>query len=327
MKNFAVIGCGNISQTYLYALKQNRNAKVVAVVDTNIEKTSKVAKEFKIQRCYDDYEEMLDLEGLDAVVICTPHHLHYKQVLYCAERGINILCEKPLTTTLRKTKQMINKCEHIKFGVMLQRRFFPNTEAVKKVLEKKLLGDIKYATLDFTCHKTPEFYNSWRGKKISGGGVLLSQALHRIDRLVYFFGKYEALYGCIEKTRDYIEVEDYANGVITFENGIDIGIIANNSSGNSNTKSIIKIEGTDGQIILSDDKTPTWDVNGVPKPPEANNPIPIKYRPLYYGPCHEMVINDFVNALEKDREPKISAKESLEAMKIVFGFYEVAKSD
>ena len=82
MINIVVIGCGNIAPTYLYTLKKHKDANVVAVVDTDIKKAEQLAKTFKVKNAYTDYLEALDLEDLDAAVICTPHYLHCEQAIH-----------------------------------------------------------------------------------------------------------------------------------------------------------------------------------------------------------------------------------------------------
>ena len=323
---FGIIGCGNVSQTYLYTLNKNPNSEVVAVADPNLQKTEQKVAPFSKIKIYQDYLNLLDNEELDAVVISTPHYLHRSQAKVCAKKGLDILCEKPLATNLKDTEKILEDCKRIKLGVMLQRRFYPNSHSTKECIERGLLGKIQKVSLDFTCNKTPEFYDTWRGKKISGGGVLLSQALHRIDRLVYFFGKPTHVQGTIKTIRDYIEVEDYAKGEIYFENGIKVSLEANNTSGDPKTISIINIVGDKGEIRLLDDKTPIWDVN-YQKPFEVDiNNIPSDFRPPYYGPCHEMLIDDFVNAVKLNKSPLVTGKDALQAMKIVFGFYKSAEN-
>ena len=326
MIKFGVIGCGNVAPTYLYSLTKNKHAQVMAVVDVDTTITKKIADTYGIRKIYQDYKEMLPNEDLDAVVICTPHFVHYEQVLYCAERKLAILCEKPLSVNMVEIEEMIEKCWDIHFSVMLQRRFYPNSIATAQAVQMGVLGEIKEASLKFTCHKTPEFYDSWRGKKISGGGVLISQALHRIDQLSYFFGEALAVEGIVKKTRDEIEVEDYAKGRIYFPNGVVADIEADNFSGNPETISIIEIVGSRGRVCLSDDKTIAWSVDKIPKPAEVDiNMIPTSHRPAYYGPCHERLIDDFVDSLVYHRPLTVTGKDALPSMKIIFGFYESAR--
>lgn len=326
MIKFGVIGCGNVSGTYLYTLDKNKSSKVMAVVDNDIKRLKKVADAFNVPNIYSDYRKMLKRESLDAVVIATPPYFHHDQIIDCFDKGLNVLCEKPLATSSEEIYNMVEKGKRVKFGVMLQRRFYPNSDATKKVISEKRLGKIEEVSLNFSCHKTPEFYNTWRGKAISGGGTLMSQALHRIDRLVYFFGSAKYVEGYVKTTRDYIEVEDYAKGKIFFHNGIVADIESNNSSGDPTTKSTIKIKGSKGSIILSDDKTPEWNVLDFDKPNEISvENIPSEYRPPYYGPAHEKVIDNFVGSVLNDKKLKITGEDSILAMNIIFGFYKSAK--
>lgn len=326
MIRFGIIGCGNVAPTYVYTLNKNPNAEVIAVADTDIKATSNIQTRYNVKAAYQDYKEMLHVEQIDAVVICTPHFMHYEQAVHCSAQKKDILCEKPLSVTLPEIEKMIDACKSVRFSVMLQRRFYPNTIATADVINAGLLGQLKQVSLKFTCHKSEEFYSTWRGKKISGGGVLLSQALHRIDQLAFIFGDAIAVDGKIECTRSYIEVEDYAKGQIFFPKGIIVDIEANNTSGNSDTISIIHITGTKGEIILSDDKTTLWDVIGVQAPEEVDiNAIPTSHRPAYYGPCHEKIIDDFVNSITEDRPPIISGRDAIASMKIIFGFYEASR--
>lgn len=325
MIRFGLIGCGSVSGTYLYTLSRIRGVEVVAVADTALERAKIVSERFKISGVYSDYKEMLHSEQLDAVAVCTPHFLHREQSIGCFEKGLDVLCEKPLATNMKDILDMLEKGRARKFGVMLQRRFYPNSQDTQRAIAEGRLGDINHVSLDFNCHKTQEFYNSWRGKAISGGGTLMSQALHRLDQLVYFFGPAKSVEGEVRTTRDYIEVEDYARGKIFFGNGVTADIVSNNSSGNPATISIIKIIGSKGRIVLSDDKTVEWQVPGMPKPKEISlDDIPSEYRPQYYGPAHEKVIDDFVSSISEGKKLSITAADSLPVMGVLFAFYRSA---
>ncbi|MEK6950845.1 MAG: Gfo/Idh/MocA family oxidoreductase [Nanoarchaeota archaeon] len=325
--NFGMIGAGNVSATYAYVLDKNPDSRTTAVADIDLTKAQKIADTFGIKTVYTDYRQMLTHEKLDAVIIGTPHYVHHEQAVTCAAYGLPLLCEKPLATTLEDINDMIQRYRSVPLGTMLQRRFYPNTIAAAAVVRQGALGTIEEVSLNFSCHKSADFYNTWRGKKMSGGGVLLSQALHRIDQLVSIFGMPASVHGTTKITRPYLEVEDYAQGRITFESGIVAEIEANNSSGDEETRSIIGITGTAGTIILSDDKTLEWRVAGWPGPEGLEmNAIPTIYRPAYYGPAHEKVIDDFVAAVKHQRPPMVTGADSLPAMKIIFGFYESAAS-
>lgn len=328
---FGLIGCGNVSSTYLYILKNNRNSELIAIAEENPERLRYKANLFGVDKIYTNYRDMLDNDFLDAVVIATPPYAHKEQALYCARKGLDILCEKPLSITQKDVEEIIEGCKDVKTSVMLQRRFYPVSKSVKEAVEKGLFGEIKNASIKSRCNKSDDFYNSWRGKRyMAGGGALISQTLSRIDQMVYFFGNPRAVEGIMRTTRQNIEVEDYAKGTIYFDNGIIVNVETNTSDPESRgfTFSFIRIDGTKGNCVLSDDKALLWMVSGMDKPANGNlEMIPEEYRPMYYGPCHEIIINDFVDAVKNNRRPLVSMEDSLLDMKVIFGFYESARNN
>lgn len=323
---FGLIGCGAVSGAYLHVLQKSPHARVAAVADADAVRAADAARRYGVAAAYGDWAEMIDRERLDAVVIATPHFAHHEQALYCAQQGLDILCEKPLATSMAHVQEMVAACARVRFSVMLQRRFYPNTRALARVVAAGALGALDEVSLRFSCHKSPQFYATWRGKRISGGGVLLSQALHRIDQLASVFGDPQAVEGLVRTTRPDIEVEDYARGSIFFANGVEARIEADNTSGNPATLSIITVQGERGRVVLSDDRCQEWDAPGFAVPDEADiTAIPAEHRPEYYGPCHELVITDFVEAMVQDRPPAIRGEDALPSMRIIFGFYEAAR--
>ena len=326
----AVIGCGNVSPTYLYVLSRNPRAEVVSVTDTDLGKAVQQAAEFNVKKVYQKHEDVSQ-DNPNAVVILTPHYEHPSQTIFFARKRMDLLCEKPLATNPLNLEEMIQVCqkEGIKFSTMLQRRCYPNTIAAREIIEQESLGEISSVRFNFNCYKSKEFYSGWRATKKTGGGVLMSQSLHRIDQLVYIFGNPLAVEGKIEITRDYLEIDDRAIGKVYFEKDIVAEIDADNSflgPENKKTNSTIEIIGSKGRILLSDDLTPVWEVPGVRKPYDTDiNAVPTIYRPAYYGPCHEIIINDFVDAVCNDRAPMIRGEDSLPCMSVIFGFYESAQ--
>ena len=326
MIRFGLIGCGNVSGTYLYVLGGHPEARVTAVADPDAEKAGNTALRYGVPGVYGDYKAMLEAEELDAVIIASPHFAHHEQVLSCASRGLDILCEKPLATRMDHVHEMLRACAGVKFSVMLQRRHYPNTIELARAVREGALGRITRAKLSFSCHKKPEFYSTWRGKAISGGGVLISQTLHRIDQLASIFGSPEWVEGEIRTSRDYIEVEDYAEGRIGFASGVTVDLEANNSGGDPRTLSIITVEGEKGIAVLSDDTCPEWNVPGFPRPETLSlSAVPSEHRPEYYGPGHEIIIRDFIDAILQDRVPEINGTHALASMEIIFAFYRSAR--
>src|SRR3954468_13077214 len=103
MFNFALVGCGGMANWHAQQLqKLSADVKVVALVDTVPDYARTVKnKYFNDAVEFDDYDKLLEKPPakLDAVVLVTPHTLHYAQAKTALERGINVLVEKPMVTS------------------------------------------------------------------------------------------------------------------------------------------------------------------------------------------------------------------------------------
>ena len=105
MVKVAVIGVGRMGSKHAYNLaKRVKLADLVAICDTDRQKADFIAKKLKVKAYY-SVDELLKGEELDGVVIATPHYSHVKIAIKCLEKGINILCEKPISVTTLEAKK------------------------------------------------------------------------------------------------------------------------------------------------------------------------------------------------------------------------------
>ena len=322
MIHYGLIGCGAAAKVHLHHLQQHPEVKIIAVCDPA------PALEFTaldVPR-YSDYREMLAKEQLDAVTIASPHYLHYKQIMACAQKGINVLCEKPLALTFSQAVAAVAECKkkEVKLAVMLQRRYFHNTAALEKIVESKALGEIKKVQYHLQVNKKREYYQGWRGKKeFVGGGVLLCQGLHDLDRIIHCFGQPRVISSQIKTTRDYIDVEDEAQAVLQLPKNILWNITA---SANAPTlwSGKISVEGDKGSLVLDSEKVLEWNVPKVPLP-MINTKPDRTFVPAYYDPGHEEIIEDFIQSILHHREPKVNGESSLPALQTLFEIYDLSK--
>ena len=130
----AVIGCGGIANVrHLPAYQKLDAVELVAVCDINIEKAKTTADEFGIPTYYEDYNEVLDIDGLDAVDICTPNYLHSQIAVKALENGINVFCEKPDAVSVAEADKMKAAAEASGKVLMVMRnnRYMPCSRFVK----------------------------------------------------------------------------------------------------------------------------------------------------------------------------------------------------
>jgi UDP-N-acetyl-2-amino-2-deoxyglucuronate dehydrogenase len=232
--NIAILGCGKVAHLHAKAIKNLPNANLSAVWS----RTEKTATDFaKIYntRAFTDIKKMVKEAAIDAVIICTPHPFHLQPAIEAAQAGAHILSEKPLASTLEDCDAIISACR--KAGVILsiisQRRWYTPVKRVKDAIDEGKIGKPVLGTVNMLGWRDKNYYDSdaWRGTwKMEGGGVLVNQAPHQLDILLWYMGEIDEVYGLWKNlNHPYIEVEDTALAIIKFRNGGIGNIIVSNS--------------------------------------------------------------------------------------------------
>ena len=323
---YALIGCGAAGRVHAYHFSRHPGVDCVAVVDPDSESLDFFQLHFGFRHGLSDYRELFDNETIDFVSIASPPAFHWLQIEGAVERGLSVLCEKPVVTSRKQAaelKQALGDFRGV-LGVMLPRRFYTNTISVKRVLDAGLLGEIREVCFDLKCYKDASYYQTWRGSKsMTSGGVLMSQAIHSIDQLIFLFGTPEAVSGEVRTTRPYIEVEDEAEGWIRFQNGVTVKVTATTNATDTLWRGITSICGTKGKIQLDSAHVACWDVPGTDPPSEEEQEeVPPMYKPTYYGPGHRKVIHAFLAAIQNGEHPVGGGLDSLLSFYTILAFYQ-----
>ncbi|HTO85633.1 MAG TPA: Gfo/Idh/MocA family oxidoreductase [Methylomirabilota bacterium] len=143
-----LVGAGMISYYHLVAWSRQERARVVAVCDPQIERAQQRAVEFGIPAAYDGIEAMLDKHAIDAVDIASPRETHAAMVDVAAARGIDALCQKPLTPTLAEAVALAERvADTIRLMVHENWRFRPWYRALGQWLAAGDLGEVQYAAM------------------------------------------------------------------------------------------------------------------------------------------------------------------------------------
>ncbi len=178
-------------------------AQVVAVSDPDKVGLAAAAKRLSVDQTFADYREMLD-RVKPAVVSIAARWLdcHHEMVLACAERGIHMYCEKPLSRTLAEADQMVDACErtHVKLALAHQTRYSPKLPVVKKLIDDGVIG--------------PVLELRGRGKEDQRGGAedLWILGSHVMDLMSYFGGEPQWCLGTITTEGRAIASADIVEG-------------------------------------------------------------------------------------------------------------------
>lgn len=308
----AIIGLGVIGTVHMQVLSEMKRS-VAAVCDVNTEKFSS----YPSIKAYTDYKQMIDEEKPDVVHICTPHYLHAEMVIYALERGINVLCEKPLCISREEIEKILEaeRNSTAQLGVVLQNRYNPANEFVKQYLgeEKAVNG---YATMVWKRDAKYYAQADWRGKKkTEGGGVLINQALHTLDLLEWFCGEPDYATATISNLtlKEAIEVEDTAS--VLYTGNANFSFFATNGS-KADYDPEITLYTKDGSIRIVSNYVL---VNGELKNFESMTRV---YGKGCYGTGHGLLFQHFYDCLETGTKFPIDGKEGSKVIKLILSAYE-----
>jgi predicted dehydrogenase len=314
---------------HAYPVQALKNRKLAAVCDNKKDRAEAKAKEFDCT-AYTDYEEMINNEQLDVVHVCTPHYLHPPMTIKALEKGCNVLTEKPMSTKYEDAVKMVETADRVgkTLGVIFQNRYNPGSVLAKKILDSGELGKVLGAKLDVTWMRTDEYYSKsdWKGTwDKEGGGVMIDQAIHTFDLLRWLVGSEMEYVDChIEnRTHKIIEVEDEADGVIKFKNGVLASFYTiNYYSEDSDVH--LELHCENGKIFISADAAIISMKDGRKYEADKVPGESFSYGNVkgYWGVSHIKQVDAFYQSLENDEKPFIDGHEALGTMKLVLGLYD-----
>jgi UDP-N-acetyl-2-amino-2-deoxyglucuronate dehydrogenase len=232
--NISIAGCGKVAHIHARAIKNIPNARLSGVWSRTPETSRKFASEWKT-RSYHSIRQMVYENQSDLVIVCTPHPFHRQPAIEAADSGANVLVEKPLASDLSGCDDIINACKlrNVKLGVISQRRWYEPVTRVSEAIRSGKIGRPVLGAVTMLGWRDKAYYDSdaWRGTwQMEGGGVMVNQAPHQLDLLLWFMGEVDEVYGIWRNlNHPYIEVDDTALAIVKFRSGAIGNILVSNS--------------------------------------------------------------------------------------------------
>ena len=218
---WGVIGSGGIAlrRTIPEGIVPAANAELVAVYDIHAAVNQEVGRKFGAAAVA-SVAELLATD-VEAVYVATPAHLHYQQVLGCAQAGKHVLCEKPLGMSVAEAEGMLGASKEagVQLGAAFMMRFHCQHQAALKIVQEGKLGKPVYGRAQLSCWYPP-IQGAWRqDPALGGGGSLIDMGGHSIDLLEMFFGPVVKVSCFINNTVQPYQPEDSAVAMLWFANG------------------------------------------------------------------------------------------------------------
>lgn len=317
MMNACIVGFGAIGPVHAEVLSNLKSAKLYAVCDIDKSRADKAAQQYNAKAYY-NFDECLNDKNIDVIHICTPHYLHYEMSCKALEHGKKVVVEKPAVMTKDELEKIFSEYNVENIYPVVQNRKNICIEELKRIASSdKSIGKPIGVKGILTWSRGASYYNAadWRGKKATeGGGVLINQAVHTLDLMMYFMGAAKEVSASMHNSslQGIIEVEDTIDAYIKYESGATGIFYATNAYCKNSSvqlefefenRSFKYVEGmliSNGEVICSDSQ----EFKGKD----------------YWGNGHAKALYDYYE--NKDRFSLADIKDTMNAM---FAIYESAQ--
>lgn len=329
---FAVVGCGHIGKRHAEMIVRNPESELVALCDV-LPKEQLGIEKYDVP-FFQSLDEMLrsGLE-IDVVNICTPNGLHSDQALQVLKSGKHVVVEKPLGLRKAKCEQVIYRAlqesKHV-FCVM-QNRYSPPSQWLKKIVKEKLLGEIYVVNIDCYWNRDSRYYKKggWKGTADLDGGTLFTQFSHFIDIMYWIFGDITNIDGKFYDFahQDSTDFEDTGSVTFDFVDGGTGTLNYSTAVWGSNFESSITVIGSKGTVKVGGqymNKLEYCHVENYVAPELEEAETPNDYGP-YKGSAanHHYVIENVVDTLKGRSKATTNALEGLKVVDIIERIYDV----
>ncbi len=333
---FAIVGLGMIADFHAQAIAKVNGAQLVGVMSRDPVKARAFAAKHQVPFTTTSVDELLARPEVDVVCITTPAGAHLDPALAAIRAGKHLVIEKPIEITTERVDEILRAADAaaVKVAAIFQGRFGDGARTVKAALDAGRFGRIVLASAYVKWHRTAQYYTGYRGSPdLDGGGVLLNQAIHAVDLLLWFAGMPTEVF-CYATRRVHTEIqsEDTVSGTLRFANGA-LGVVEASTAAWPGWQRRIEICGEHGSVSLEDDHIARWEFS--PARPEdatlrsakdtaalgtgASAPNAINFE------GHRRQIQDLVDAIREQRPVAIDGWEARKPVAVIRALYASAQ--
>lgn len=330
---YALIGCGRIATNHMKAALNN-DLEIVAVCDVIPEKMEELLSKHDINndtsiRRYEDYKKMIEDIKPELVSIATESGIHAEIALYCIEKGVNLIIEKPMAMSIEDADKIIelSEAKGVKVSACHQNRFNVAIQQLRKAIEAGRFGKLSHGSIHVRWNRNEGYYTQapWRGTWAQDGGALMNQCIHGIDLLRWMMGdEIEEIYGVTrQQLHHYLEAEDVGMAVVKFKNGAIGTIEGTTNVYPKNLEETLYIFGEKGTVKIGGTSTnniDVWDFADETEEDCKNKGLKEETSNVY-GNGHTSLFNDVIDAIKTDRKPYVDAIAGRNALEVVLAIY------
>jgi predicted dehydrogenase len=335
-----IIGAGAIAQgSHLPAyakLRDEGKVFIVAVADANADTARTAAEKFGASKVFTDYREMFALPEIDAVDICTPNFLHKQPTLDAFAAGKHVFVEKPIGLNAIEGVEMVAAGHRAgkKLQVGFNLRFAAAPQAIKRMVDQNVLGDVYYARAHALRRRGVPSWGMFTQMDKQGGGPLIDIGVHLLDLSLWFMGHPEPLSVSGQAYRKFgnkvgvfnsfgpwdpkiYSVEDFAVGQVRFKNGATLTLESSYVANIAKNESTITLMGTEGGLFLDLNDNANTKIFR-----EESGTLTDTYFPaLPTAAAHELEIRSYVQAILDNTPVAVPGEQGLMVSQIIDAIY------
>lgn len=310
-----IIGAGGIAGEHKRGYARLDAVELVGVADVAPASRERAVNEWKVP-AFETVAELLDIARPEAVSICTPPKFHADAAIACLERGVAVLCEKPMARTVEEAERIAAAAEKATapFMVAFCHRYHPPVIKVKEAIEAGKLGEVKMYRNRFGGRQ--DMSKTWfSDPDIAGGGTLMDTSVHSVDLFRFLVGDAVWITGTTADIAGIYRLED--SGIVTFGTASGaIGVIEGSWS-TPGSANIIEVYGTEGAAVVNYNTGETQILaRGSREWEKVTTEGPDRF---------EREVEEFVKAVANRTLPPITAKDGLAANRILAAAYNSAE--
>ena len=328
-----VVGCGRISDRHFDAIADHSELTLVAVSDEVPERARTTGEKYGVP-AFSSYAAMLAETDADAAVICTPSGLHPRHGVMAAQKGLHVICEKPMATRLEEADQLVRTCDEagVHLFVVKQNRLNPGIQLLKHAMELGRFGRVYMASVRVFWNRPQSYYDMspWRGTWEFDGGAFMNQASHYVDLIQWLMGPVESVSAKIATLARRIETEDTGAAILRFRNGA-LGVLETTMlTFPRNLEGSITILGERGTVQIGGtalNRVVEWQFAEYHDDDREAEALRVAPDPLsVYGSGHRPYYENVVRVLRGEAAPGTDGREGRKSLELILGIYESART-
>ena len=309
-----VVGCGQYAQIFAREIQPILGEIDLMFASRDRQRAEAYARLFRGREAFGSYQEAAADPRVEAMYLCTPHHLHQQHVAIAALAGKHVLLEKPLSTTLEQGHRIIDAAQEAGITLMVAEnyRFIPAVRRCKELVDQGEIGELRMIQLQEEASFQP---GQWRSvRDLNGGGVFIDGGIHKVHFLRYLAGEPEHIFAAaLPKALAQHQGEDGLVMVARWPGGL-VGLINHSWVGSHRPQpSWAAVSGTQGRIYFELGESEL-------RLEQGSRERTIEFDEDSSG--LSAMVREFRDSIREGRLPEVSGIEGLKDLALVLKAYE-----